>query len=117
MRAGADDVESLRKRRADRSGAFQDGAESIDLGGGPMGEVGKGAVADLAIETKGLAEEDSGRGVAVRDGGDVHAYIISHIYSNNKHYYSTYMTTLIKAKRSTASKTNDFNVLGLGTSA
>ena len=80
MRAGADDVESSRKRRADRSGAFQDGAESVELGGWPMREVGEGAVADLAVETKGLAEEDSGRGVAVGDVGDVHAYIISSLH-------------------------------------
>jgi hypothetical protein len=41
-----------------------------------MGEVGKSAVADLAAETEGLAEEDSGRGVAVGHRGDIHAYII-----------------------------------------
>jgi hypothetical protein len=45
-----------------------------------MREVGEGAVADLAVETKGLAEEDSGRGVAVGDVGDVHAYILSQIH-------------------------------------
>jgi hypothetical protein len=41
-----------------------------------MGEVGEGAVADLAAETEGLAEEDGGRGVAVGHGGDVHVYIV-----------------------------------------
>jgi hypothetical protein len=41
-----------------------------------MGEIGEGAVADLAVAAEGLAEEDGGRGVAVGDGGDVHAYII-----------------------------------------
>jgi hypothetical protein len=41
-----------------------------------MGEVGKSAVADLAAETKRLAKEDSGRGVAVGHCGDIHAYII-----------------------------------------
>jgi hypothetical protein len=93
VRAGTDDVESMRKRRADGNGAFQDGAEGIELGGGPMGEVGEGAVADLAVEAKGLAEEESGRGVAIRDGGDVHAYIVLHKYLNCKNYYSLYMTT------------------------
>jgi hypothetical protein len=93
MRTGADDVESLRKRRADGSGAFQDAAESIDLGGRPMREVGEGAVADLAVETKGLAEEDSGRGVAVGDVGDVHAYIVSYKYIIVKYNNIYYMTT------------------------
>jgi hypothetical protein len=65
MRTGADDIAGLRKRRADSGGALQDGAEGLELSGGPMGEVGEGAVADLAAETAGLAEEDGGRGVAV----------------------------------------------------
>jgi hypothetical protein len=93
MRTGADDVESSRKRRADGSGAFQDGAESLDLGGRPMREVGEGAVLDLAVAAKGLAEEDSGRGVAVGDVGDVHAYILSLMNRTVKHNNSCYMTT------------------------
>src|ERR1039457_188263 len=52
VRAGADDIEGLRKRGADGSGALQDRAEGVELSGGPMGEVGKRAVADLAAETK-----------------------------------------------------------------
>src|ERR1019366_617818 len=76
VRAGADDIEGLRKRGADGSGALQDRAEGVELSGGPMGEVGKRAVADLAAETKRLAKEDSGRGVAVGHCGDIHAYII-----------------------------------------
>jgi hypothetical protein len=31
-----------------------------------MGEVGKGTVEDFAVKPKGLAEEDGGRGVAIR---------------------------------------------------
>jgi hypothetical protein len=93
MRTGADDVESLRKRRADGSGAFQDGAESIKLGGRPMREVSEGSVTDPAIETKGLAEEDSGRGVAVGDGSDVHAYIVSYQHIVVKYNNNYYMTT------------------------
>src|ERR1022692_326105 len=58
MRAGADDIEGLRQRSADGSGALQDRAEGVELSRGPMGEVGKSAVADLAAETEGLAEED-----------------------------------------------------------
>ena len=41
-----------------------------------MGEVGEGAVADLAVEAERFAEENGGRGAAVGDGGDVHAYMI-----------------------------------------
>src|ERR1039457_802045 len=75
-RAGADDIEGVRKRGVDGSGGLQTRAEGGELRGGPMGEVGKRAVADLAAETKRLAKEDSGRGVAVGHCGDMHAYII-----------------------------------------
>ena len=37
-----------------------------------MGEIGDGAVVDLAVLAEAFAEEDSGRGVAVGDYGDVH---------------------------------------------
>ena len=37
-----------------------------------MGEVGDGAIVDLAVFAEAFAEEDSGRGVAIRDDGDVH---------------------------------------------
>ena len=60
MRAGADDVEGLRQRGADGSSASQDGAECVDFGRRPMGDVGEGAVEDLAVETEGFAEEDGG---------------------------------------------------------
>jgi hypothetical protein len=85
VRAGADDVEGLRKRGAEGSGAHEDGAQGIDLRRRPMGEVGESAVVDLAVEAEGLAEEDGGRGVAVGDGGDVHVYIISSIIQYSKH--------------------------------
>jgi hypothetical protein len=58
-----------------------------------MGEVGKSAVADLAAETEGLAEEDSGRGVAVGHRGDIHAYIIQISEHNSKYNLTYYMTT------------------------
>ena len=44
VRAGADDIERLRKRDTDGSRALQDGAEGIDLSRGPMGNIGEGAV-------------------------------------------------------------------------
>src|ERR1022692_4425722 len=106
VRAGADDIEGLRKRGADGSGALQDRAEGangsgalqdraegVELSGGPMGEVGKRAVADLAAETKRLAKEDSGRGVAVGHCGDIHPYIIQISEHNSKYTTTYYMTT------------------------
>src|ERR1039458_10307360 len=117
VRAGADDIEGLRKRGADGSGALQDRAEGVELSGGPMGEVGKSAVADLAAETKGLAEEDSGRGVAVGHRGDIHAYIIQTSEHNSKYNLTYYMTTKKGQKPGTSNKTNEFSFLGLGTSA
>ncbi len=61
MGARADDLEGLRKRGAEGSGALQDRAESLDLSGRPMREVGEGAVADLAVEAERFAEEEGGR--------------------------------------------------------
>jgi hypothetical protein len=95
VRAGADDVEGLRKRRTDGSGAFEDRTESVELGGWPMREVGEGAVANLAVKTKGLAEEDRGGGVAVGDGGHIHAYIIDHEHCIVNIIMRYYMTTTI----------------------
>ena len=56
--------------------ALQDGAERIDFSWGPVGEIGDGAVADLAVLTEALAQEDGGRGVAVGDDGDIHVDIM-----------------------------------------
>src|SRR5580700_6630038 len=72
VRAGADDVEGLRQSGAEGGGALQDGAQGIDFSLGPVGQIGDGAVVDLAVFAEALAEEDSGRGVAVGDDGDVH---------------------------------------------
>jgi hypothetical protein len=115
VRAGADDVEGLRKRGTDGSSALEDSAHGIDLSRRPMGEVGEGTVADFAVEAEGLAEEDGGRGVAVRYGGDVHAYIISIITRNVNSNFNTYMTTNNETKLVTCVKTNEFRVLSLGT--
>ena len=41
--------------------------------GGPMGKVGDGAVADLAVLAKALAEQDGGRGVPLGDDRNLHA--------------------------------------------
>jgi len=57
----------------------------LDFLGAEMGDVGEGAGLDLTVVAVGFAEQDGGRGVAVGDGGDVHAYILSHNNHNYKH--------------------------------
>jgi hypothetical protein len=92
VRAGAEDVESLRQRGSEDSGALQDGAERIDFGWRPVGEIGDGAVVDLAVFAEALAEEDSGRGAAVRDDSDVHVDRIRTLFNQYKHNRVIYMT-------------------------
>src|SRR5271157_1598208 len=93
VRAGTDDVESLRQRGTKGGGALQDGAKRIDFGRGPVGKIGDGAVVDLAVFAEALAEEDSGRGVAVGDDGDVHVDRVREIVDEYKHNLRIYMTT------------------------
>jgi hypothetical protein len=47
-------------------------AQAVDLGLGPIGDVGERARLDLASLAIALAQEDSRRRIAVRDAGDVH---------------------------------------------
>jgi hypothetical protein len=53
--------------------APQEVPQSFNARGRPVGEVGEGAVLDLAVLAKGLAQEDGGRGVAVGGGRSVRA--------------------------------------------
>jgi len=77
VREGAGDAEGVgQKGRGGRRRASQGRAESFNLQGGEMSEIGKGARFDFAVLAIGFAEENGGRGVAVGYGGDVHAYII-----------------------------------------
>jgi hypothetical protein len=93
VRAGANDVEGLRERGAEGGGAVEDGAEGVDLSRGPVGEISESTVADLAVLAEGFAEEDGGRGVAVGDGSDVHAYSINQIIIQYNRKLAHYMTT------------------------
>ena len=93
MGAGADDVEGLRERGTEGGGALQDGAKRIDFGRGPVGEIGDGAVVDLAVLTETFAEEDSGGRVSVGDDGDVHVDIVLELFNKYKHNSNYYMTT------------------------
>ena len=54
--------------------ALEDLAEGFDFVGGPVGEVGEGAVADLAVVAKAFAQQDGWRGVTVTDNRDVPDY-------------------------------------------
>ena len=73
MGLGADDLEGVFED-GDVCGAAQDGAERLELGRRPVGEVAEGAVLDLAVFAVAFAQEDGGRGGAVGDGGDIHAH-------------------------------------------
>jgi len=64
--------------------AAQQAAEGFNAGGGPVGEVGEGAILDFAVLAEGFAQEEGGRGVAVGDGGDIHAFCISHTIGHVK---------------------------------
>jgi hypothetical protein len=116
VRPGADDVEGLRKRGADGSGALQNGAQRIDLGGGPVGEIGNGAVVDLAVFAEALAQEDSGRGVAVGHDGDVHVDIIRLCNLKYKENLRIYMTTLLAPNLRDLLSTKDLHEIRRGTS-
>lgn len=86
MRQGAGDEEGIGPRGgANRERAGQGGAEGMDLLLGEMGEIGQGTSFNFAVLAVGFAEEEGGRGVAVGDGGDVHAYTISQQHNKHKH--------------------------------
>ena len=59
----------------DQGLVVQQAAEGLDFFFGPIGEIGQGALAGFLTVTPAFAEEDGGRGVAVRDDGDIHANI------------------------------------------
>jgi hypothetical protein len=83
-------------RGGDEGIAFEDAAEGVDLTGGPSRKVGESAFDDLTAVTRGLAEEDGGRGVAVRNGLHVHGPTISLIIHLNKNNICIYMGTHCK---------------------
>ena len=81
VRPGAGDAETIRQRGGGGSQRTGEGeAEGFNLTSAEMSDVGEGAGFDFAVLAIGFAEEDGGRGVAVGDGGHVHAYIIHAIH-------------------------------------
>src|SRR5262245_17482701 len=93
VRTGADDVEGTRQRGADGGIALQHGPQRIDFSGWPVGEIGDGAVVDFAVFAEALAEEDSGRGVAIGDNGYIHVDRVQEISYEHKRNLLIYMTT------------------------
>ena len=56
----------------------EDAAQHVDRGGGLLGEVGEGALLDVAAVAVGLSEEDGGGRGAVGHALDVHVHPLSH---------------------------------------
>lgn len=72
----AKDLEAIGRSGGD-GGALQHLAQSLNFGRMPIGEIGDGAVVDLSILAEGLAEEDGGRGSAIRHDCYVHVDIVT----------------------------------------
>jgi hypothetical protein len=60
----------------DKGFAFEDAAQGVDLSSGPRGEIGEGALHNLAVDPGGFSEEDGRRGIPIGDGLDIHGIII-----------------------------------------
>jgi hypothetical protein len=74
--------------------AAEGALEGLDVGGGPMGEIGEGAGMELAILAEAFAEEDGGWGGAIGDGGDIHVYRISQSFNESNTHQTLYLPTL-----------------------
>ena len=84
---GADDVEGFIEARH-RGAALEQDADSLDESGWSAGEVGEGALLDLAGLAIGLAEQDGGRGGSVGDGFDVHGYASCTLTTSCQNHFS-----------------------------
>ena len=69
---GASDLEGGGQNHVLGIAAFEHLAESLDLSGRPVREVGDGTVVDLTLFAEGFAKKDRGRRVPVGDNGHVH---------------------------------------------
>ncbi len=77
VRQRADDAETIRQSGGGDSRRTGEGeAEGFHLTSPEMSNVGQGTGFDFTVLAIGFTEEDGGRGIAVGDGGHVHAYII-----------------------------------------
>ena len=74
---GAQNLEGI--GGGDEGFALEHAPQGVDLSCRPRGEVGEGALDNLAVHARGFPKEDGRRGIAVGDGLNVHGTIISHI--------------------------------------
>jgi hypothetical protein len=88
MRKRAGDTEGIRESEGGRGGgrgrAGQGELNSTNLLGRKMSEVGEGAGFDLTGLAVRFPKEESRGRVPIGDGGDIHAYILSHNSITNK---------------------------------
>ena len=78
--------------------ALEQRAQAFDERGRPVTEVEQGALLDLAVDAIALAQEDSGRGIAVGNGLDVHGYSYRLLYATSTHKLAIYMATFWRQK-------------------
>ncbi len=86
----------------------QQAAEGFDFLLRPIGEVGQGALAGFVAFAPAFAQEDSGRGVAIGDGFDIHGSYYACLIRIVKGKYVNYMGTFHRgkfARRSNKSET------------
>jgi hypothetical protein len=71
MRQTANDGKSVLPGGNDGA-ALEHATQAFDMGGGPVREVAQGALTKPAVLAIGLAQENGGRRIPVRDGSDIH---------------------------------------------
>src|SRR5215210_2613696 len=94
VRLGAKNLKGLGGSGGD-GGAFQNTAQGYDLFRRPVGEIGDGAVADLAVLAEGFPKEHGGRRIAVRHDRYIHVDMMPSQEVHCKLKHLIYMTTLI----------------------
>src|SRR6201993_4649383 len=80
QRAARDDAVLIGRRHL---AALEQGAQSFDDLGRPIGQVGDGALLDLAGVAIALAQQDRGRRVSVGDRFDIHGTTVPQSTQNN----------------------------------
>ncbi len=71
VRQAADHAEGVMLGGDDRA-ALEDAAKTLDVGGGPVGQIAQCALTHLAAFAIALAQQDRGGRVPIRNGFDVH---------------------------------------------
>ena len=77
VRQAADDGEGITLGGNDRA-AFEDAAQTLDVGCGPVGKIAQCALTHLAAFAVALAQQDRGGRVPIRNGFDVHGEAWAH---------------------------------------